>query len=49
VSRRFRDLQKQIAHLASRFLVDLAVASGCALIGGEWLMGLKRREKVAGT
>ena len=45
VWRRFRELQKQVAHLASGFLVDLAAASGCSVIVGEWLGGLKSRDK----
>jgi putative transposase len=45
VWRRFRELQRQIAHMASGLLVDLAVASGCSVIVGEWLGSLKSQEK----
>ncbi len=41
VWRRYEQLQDQLAHEASNFLLDTALASGCSVIAGEWLGSLK--------
>ncbi len=36
VWRRYEQLQDQLAHEASNFLLEVAVAAGCSVIAGEW-------------
>ena len=39
--RRYEQLQDQLAHEASNFLLKMAVAAGCSVIAGEWLGSLR--------
>jgi hypothetical protein len=41
VWRRYEQLQDQLAHEASNFLLEVAVAAGCSVIAGEWLGSLR--------
>jgi putative transposase len=42
---RYAELQEELAHLASNFLLTLAEASGCGVITGEWLGSLRSSDK----
>ena len=45
VWRRYAELQEEMAHLASNFLLALAEESGCGVVAGEWLGSLKSGDK----